>query len=141
MSDNTITTGSCLCGDITYKITGAPMIAAHCCCKDCQKSSWADHITLAFYIDDQVKMSGELAEFAVIADSGNTLTRFFCPKCGSRVCGRNSAHEGRIGIHAGTMDNPQNIKPSVAVFTRGRREWDVLNEGLVTFEASPPPKG
>ncbi len=141
MSENTKTTGSCLCGDVTYEISGDPMIAAHCCCTDCQKSSGADHITLAFYSDDQVKMSGALAEFAVIADSGNTLTRCFCPKCGSRICGRNSAHEGRIGIHVGTMDNPQNIKPSVAVFTRGRREWDVLSGDLTTFEASPPVKG
>jgi len=141
MSDIIKTTGSCLCGDVSYEVSGDPMFAAHCCCTDCQKASGADHITLAFYSEDQVQISGDLAEFSVTADSGNTNTRIFCPKCGGRLFSRNSARDGTIGIQVGSMDNPQNIKPAVAVYTKDRREWDVLNEDLNTFETSPPPKG
>ncbi len=138
MSDMAKTTGSCLCGDVRFEVSGDPMFAAHCCCTDCQKASGADHITLAFYKESQVKISGELAEYAVVADSGNTNTRIFCPKCGGRLFGRNSAREGVIGIQAGALDNPQNIKPAVVVYTKDKREWDVLDENLTAFEAGPP---
>ena len=139
MSDDTVTTGSCLCGKVRYEVTGDPMFAAHCCCTDCQKASGADHITLAFYQETQVAITGELAEYSVTADSGNTNTRIFCPKCGSRLFGRNSAREGVIGVQVGTLDNPKNIKPAAVVYTRNRRDWDVLDENLAAFEGAPPP--
>ncbi len=141
MSETTKTTGSCLCGDVTYEITGDPVFTAHCCCTDCQKASGADHITLAFYKDIQVNISGVLAEYSVIADSGNTNTRIFCPRCGGRLFGRNSVREGTIGVQVGSMDNPQNIKPAVVVYTKDKREWDVLSDEVTAFEASPPPGG
>jgi len=140
MSKNTKTTGSCLCGSVSFEVTGDPMFAAHCCCSDCQKASGADHITLAFYNEDQVDISGDLAEYSVTADSGNTNTRIFCPKCGGRLFGRNSARTGTIGIQVGSMDNPQNIKPAVVVYTKDQREWDVLSEELTAFESSAPAK-
>ncbi len=133
------TTGSCLCAAVTYEITGDPMFTGHCCCIDCQKASGADHITLTFYTDDQLKISGEIAEYGVVADSGNTNYRQFCPKCGSRLFSRNSAREGVRGVHAGTMDNPKNIKPSRVLYTKDQRPWDHFDKDLPCFEQMPPP--
>ena len=38
-------------------------------------------------------------------DSGNTNTRVFCPRCGSRLFGRNSARPGMIAVAVGSVDD------------------------------------
>ncbi len=133
------TTGSCQCGDVSYEIIGEPMFSAHCCCDDCRKASGADHITAAFFMSDQVSINGDVAEYRVVADSGNTNIRQFCPKCGSRLFTLNSAREGVIGIQVGSMDNPQSIAPQVVVYAKGKTAWDVFNEQLPQFDQMPPP--
>lgn len=132
--------GNCVCGDISYEIDGDPMFTAQCCCSDCQKTSGADHMTLAFFREDQVKTNGTTASYAVTADSGNTMTRHFCPKCGGRLFGTNSARPGIIAITTGSMNNVDGIKPGVAVFTSGKRPWDVLNSDMIQHEKGAPPK-
>ena len=132
-------TGGCLCGAVMYEAVGEPAYTAHCCCSSCRKASGADHITLAFYTTGQVSISGEVAEFGVEADSGNTNYRQFCPACGSRLFARNSARENMIGIQAGTMDQMHGIKPRVVVYASEKREWDNFNPDLPQFEKMPPP--
>jgi len=136
MSNTAKITGSCLCGKVRYVITGNPLFAAHCCCTDCQKATGADHGTLAWYRKMQVDITGDLADYAVIADSGNIFTRDFCPTCGGRLFCHNSAHKTTIGITAGSMDNPRNIKPAVVVYARNRREWDMLNQNAMPYDTS-----
>lgn len=132
-------TGSCLCGAVSYEARGEPVFSAHCCCVDCRKASGADHITAAFYMNDQVTISGDVAEFGVEADSGNTNFRQFCPKCGSRLFNRNSARPNMIGIQTGTMDDVHGVSPRGVVYASGKREWDNFNDGLSQFEKMPPP--
>ncbi len=132
--------GNCVCGNISYEIEGEPLFAAQCCCSDCQKSSGADHVTQAFFHEDQVQLKGESTSYEVSADSGNVMNRHFCPKCGGRVFGYNSARPGIISITAGSMNNVDGVKPMVAVYTQGKRPWDVFNEEMNTFEKGAPPK-
>jgi len=131
-------TGGCLCGAVTYEAVGEPVFAAHCCCSDCRKASGADHITAAFYLVDQVSISGDVAEFGVEAESGNTNYRQFCPSCGSRLFSRNSANETMMGIQTGTMDQAHGIKPRGVVYAAEMREWDCFNQDLPQFEKMPP---
>ena len=140
MSDTTKTKGSCQCGAVEYVISGDPAFTAHCCCTDCQKASGADHITLAFLKEDQISITGKTTEFAAPAESGNINTRVFCPICGSRLFGRNSARPGMIGVHAGSMDTTENISPSVLVYARNRRSWDNFPEDLKVFDGSSQAK-
>lgn len=141
MSDKTNhITGNCVCGNLSYEIEGEPLFTAQCCCTDCQKSSGADHMTLSFFREGQVDMKGESASYEVTADSGNTMVRHFCPTCGGRVFGTNSGRPGVIGIAVGSMNNVDGVKPMVAVYTKGKRPWDVLNGEMIQHEAGAPPK-
>lgn len=132
--------GNCVCGNLSYEIEGEPLFAAQCCCSDCQKSSGADHMTLAFFHEEQVELKGESANYAVTADSGNIMTRHFCPACGGRVFGTNTGRPGIISITVGSMNNIDGVKPMVAVYTKGKRPWDVLNEDMAMYEKGAPPK-
>ena len=133
------TTGSCQCGAVTYELTGEPMFAAHCCCNSCKKASGADHITAAFYSDDQIELKGDVSSYSAQADSGATSTRHFCPTCGSRLFSTNSGRAGVKGFQVGTMDNPSGIQPRAVVYSKDKNAWDSFNEALPQFEKMPPP--
>ncbi|MEI9901575.1 MAG: GFA family protein [Hyphomicrobium sp.] len=49
--------------------------------------------TRRFHQQD-VTFKGETRSYAVTADSGNTITRHFCPTCGSRLYIESSARPG-----------------------------------------------
>jgi hypothetical protein len=60
-------------------------------------------MSLAFFKKDEVAILGKTASYPSTADSGNINTRHFCPTCGSRVYGENSARPGVIGMMVGCL--------------------------------------
>jgi hypothetical protein len=139
MSENrsSVYRGRCLCGAVTYEIEGAAVVIAHCHCSNCQRGSGAGHSTGAMFPDDKFRLVGEIAEFKLVSDNGNEVTRVFCPKCGSPILGRNSGMVGFVTITLGTLDEPSGLSPQVVVFARNRKTWDVVEAALPTFDAQP----
>ena len=132
-------TGHCLCGAVTVEISGAPLRMAQCHCKDCQRASGGGHMSLAFFKSDDVTISGETGSHPVTADSGNINTRHFCPKCGSRVFGENSARAGIVGIPVGILDDTSWFAPDAIVYARDRAPWDRTSTDIPNFDQMPPP--
>lgn len=130
--------GSCQCGGVTYKITGAPAMAVHCSCTDCQKATGSGHMTSAMFPETQVEVSGALAEYACTADSGSTVTRYFCPTCGSRMFAKNPNLGGLMAVFAGTLDDMDAIQPQMRVYEKNRPAWDHHDSALPAFPEMPP---
>ena len=132
-------TGQCLCGAVNYKIEGAPLRMAQCHCKDCQRASGTGHMSLAFFKEDQLEIKGEFSEFTSKADSGNDNIRGFCPTCGARLFGRNSARAGIIAVTAGCADDNGWFDPQAVVYNKDKPAWDCMTSDLPTFDTMPPP--
>ncbi len=139
MTENVFTTGRCLCGAVSYEITGEPARMAACHCKDCQRSSGTGHMPLAFFKETDVAITGETASYDATADSGNVNTRHFCPRCGSRLFSRNSARPGVIGIAVGCADENAWFSPQVAVYNKRCEVWDGIPLDIPKFDEMPPP--
>lgn len=139
MTDKPFATGHCLCGAVTYTINAAPAMTGQCHCKDCQRASGTGHMSLAFFKRDHVALDGQTASFSVKADSGNINTRHFCPKCGGRVYGENSARPGVIGINVGSLDDNAWFKPDRVVYIKDQPPWDVTATDVPRFDMMPPP--
>ena len=136
--------GKCLCGAARYRIEDDPVVVAHCHCVDCQKASGTGHATGAMFLVQHVRLTGTTTEFQLKAESGNVVTRAFCPVCGSPISGRNSDMPAHLTIALGTLDNPGALSPQVIIFARNRPGWDAMDAGLPAFEAQParqPPQG
>ncbi len=138
MSEQSFATGRCLCGAVSYSITAEPMAAGQCHCKDCQRASGTGHMSLAFFKTDDVNIIGETASYAVTADSGNTNTRHFCPKCGGRLFGENSARPGMIAVAVGSIDDNEWFKTQRVVYVKDRPQWDSTPVDIPNFDMMPP---
>lgn len=130
-------TGHCLCGQLSYTVSGAPIIVAHCHCDDCQRLTGSGHSTGAMFPASQLTLEGVTAEYKLTSANGNRVTRIFCPSCGSPIHGKNTAMEGFVTINLGTMDDSDGFEAGVTVFCRNRRSWDAMDESIESYDAQP----
>ena len=141
MSSEAFATGRCLCGAVSYRLASAPVRMAQCHCRDCQRASGTGHTSQAFFKAADMEVQGGTANFAVTAESGNIVTRHFCPTCGSRLWNENTGRPGVVAVTVGCLDNCDWYAPEAVVFTRNRAGWDVTSLDIPNFEAmSPIPK-
>lgn len=129
--------GSCQCGAVRYEIDAEPMVALHCQCLDCKKSSGSGHVTAGAFPEAAVHITGTLKSYSNVSDSGATVTRAFCPECGGRISFKSSGIPGMLAITAGSMDDPNAISPSIAVYHKRHASWDYLDPALPVSEEQP----
>jgi hypothetical protein len=130
-------TGGCLCGAVRYDIAADPLMAFHCQCRDCQRRSGAGHISALLFPAAAVKITGTPRYHATTADSGNQMTRGFCPQCGGWVFGKPGVSPDIIGVTAGSLDDPGLFKPQCVFFSARGQAWDVLDPALTRFATQP----
>lgn len=129
--------GHCHCGQVQFSVEGDPIRMAQCHCNACRRLSGTGHQVQAFFKQEDVTINGEVSSYTSTADSGNTLTRSFCPKCGSRLFNRNTARQGVIGITMGTFDDGSWFKPETILYTSERYDWDPIDHEIPAFDAMP----
>ena len=77
--------GGCHCGSVRYVCSEEPITVVNCHCGDCQKIAGSAFITGVLVPEGSVKTNCEMKSYRVEADSGNHITRNFCPACGTRI--------------------------------------------------------
>lgn len=129
--------GGCLCGSVQYESAADPQMAGHCHCVDCRKSSGSGHCTHVFVPETAFSVSGELRFYDRAADSGNIISRGFCPTCGSAILSRNSGMPGMTFVRASSLDDPDIIAPQMVVYASRAPKWDHMDPSLPTFAIMP----
>jgi hypothetical protein len=134
MNDQLFAEGRCNCGDIALFIRGKPKMMVQCHCLDCQKVTGTGHTSNAYFDRNDVTIRGEASSHTVMADSGNEMSRYFCPTCGSRVYGYNSGRPELISIQVGCLDDNSWFTPQVVLFASRRHDWDITNEEIPNYD-------
>ncbi len=131
-------TGGCLCGEIRFEFSGESVGMAHCHCSDCRKASGSAFATVVgISLSGFTMLQGEPKEFAIEAESGNRVTRCFCPQCGSQLYSKNPKAPDVIWIKAGSLDDPSWIKPNLSIWTSSAQSWGVVSPDIHSFPKSP----
>ena len=128
--------GGCLCGKARYRAeeeTGG----GHCHCLDCRRSSGTGHCSHMIVPEAAFQVTGEVRFFDKPADSGNMISRGYCPDCGSPIYSTNAGMPGFIFVRASSLDNPEVFKPQMVVYTDRAASWDRLGDALPSFPAMP----
>ena len=130
--------GSCLCGAVRYAISAEPLIARICWCRMCQKVS-GNGTANAIFPTSSIEVTGAMCCFTSGADSGNLISRHFCPICGSHLFANSSASPQFRVVRLGTLDDPSLIKPETNMWVSSAPSWACLDETLRSEERQPAP--
>lgn len=131
-------TGRCLCGNVTYRTQGRAAVVGHCYCEDCRRSSGTSHCTHVGFHDDGFEITGKLSMFDKPADSGNIVSRAFCPTCGSPILSRNSAMPGMVFVRASSLDDMNTVEPAMTVYAAMAPVWAHVDREHPCFDAEFP---
>ena len=129
--------GSCLCGSVQYKSTSDPLVIQNCHCDQCRKATGSVFLTNVFIKEESFNLSGETNNFIHLSDAGSEMTKFFCPKCGSQIYGKNSARPGMVTIRAGSVNEKEIIKPIRNLFIKSKVPSTPLDQTLEACDGMP----
>lgn len=129
--------GGCLCGDVRYESGNDPVMTAHCQCADCRKASGTGHGTHVVLHEAAYTLTGETKSYDHPADSGNIVSRHFCPNCGCAIHSTNSAMPGMVFIRASSLDDPDIVTPQMVVYASRAAAWDYVDPTLPKFDTVP----
>jgi hypothetical protein len=132
---STAITGGCLCGKVRFAYTGTLGTAAYCHCSDCRRCTGsAFNVSTAMGIEHFEITTGSPKGFTKRGDSGNELTRHFCPDCGSPLFTTSPRHPDLVYVKAGALDDPMLVKPAYQSWTRSSVPWATIRTGLPSYE-------
>jgi len=81
-------------------------------------------------------LRGELASDDVKGESGGTVSRRFCPICGTPVLSGLS-NRPLQAIKAGTLDDPSWLKPALEIWTDNAQPWAPRSAGIAQMPRNP----
>lgn len=131
-------TGQCLCGAVSFTLASEPLATRVCWCRDCQHLA-ANGTVNAVVHTAALEVTGTLANFVKTADSGNQITRQFCPRCGTHLFAMSSARPELRVVRAGNLENPSSIQPGMNIWTTSAPTWACLDQDLQQIAQQPVP--
>lgn len=133
-----ITEGSCLCGEIAYEATGAPVRMMSCHCSRCRLGRAAAHATNVFYKIDQFRwVRGESLVTEYKVPDARFHTAAFCSRCGSKVP-KPSPERGIVVVPAGSLDTDPGLRPQAHICVADKAPWFDITGPLPQFPGMPP---
>ena len=111
----TTATGRCLCGAITFRVSGELRDVFNCHCRRCRRFTGHHMAATAAETDD-----------LTVEDSGANLRWFypvpeakygFCARCGSSLFWQSPEGPGIVSICAGAIDPPTHLRTTRAWWT------------------------
>ena len=131
-------TGSCLCGQVAYKIIGKAEKFYHCHCERCRKATGTGHAS-------NLLLPGvESAEFIKGADQltnykvpgAKRFSTNFCKHCGSNMP-RIMTEINLVVIPAGSLDHEPEETPQARIFSGSGTKWSCTDVKLPAFDEYP----
>ncbi|KAF4978214.1 hypothetical protein FZEAL_5375 [Fusarium zealandicum] len=123
-----VSSGSCLCGAITYSYKDEPAVKALCYCGPCRKvSGGANTVNFAVPEGNFTLESGQPKTYAADHEWGMVLTLFFCSECGNTLWKESTAphFKGLKLVQAGTLTDAKKICGPVQAefYAPERADW------------------
>ncbi len=128
--------GSCLCGEIRYRINGPLHGVLNCHCSMCRKAHGAAFRTrAAVKTADFEWLAGK--ELLTRYESSPGEHRSFCSKCGSNLVTFFDNNQDWLGFPLGTLDDDPCVKPEFHVFVGSKAPWYDITDDLPQWEDVP----
>ena len=130
-------TGRCLCGAVSFELTGDLIATAVCHCDHCQRQSGGAFSVNLVAHESQLTVDGELSTYEDPGDDPDGtahVLRRFCGTCGSPIVSVLTGTEGIIAVKAGVLDDKSGVTPTVEAWCVDRQPWVELPGMAVSLE-------
>ena len=134
-----VVTGGCLCKAVRYEIAAEPLATRACWCRDCQYFAAGSATVNAAFHTSAMTVSGEVRDYASVADSGTRMHRGFCPQCGTHLFSEAETRPHLVFVRAGTLDDPELARPLATIWAARAPSWACIDESIPRIEGQPPP--
>jgi hypothetical protein len=113
--------GACLCGDVTFTVTGPPQDPAACHCGQCRK--WSGHVWAASIVaEDEIVIDGPVRWYR----SSDKAERGFCPRCGASLFWHGFG-SGMMDFALGAVDGPTGLHLERHIFIEDKGDYYEIN--------------
>ena len=130
------TTGSCLCGAVSFRISGDFESFFLCHCTRCRKDTGSAHAANLFSTTAAIVwLSGEdcIKTYRVPATRHE---KSFCTECGSALP-RVQSGGALLVVPAGSLDTAIGIRPNAHICFESRAQWDTCLEDVPRIDGLP----
>ncbi len=128
--------GSCLCGDVAFRIDPPFQMMMHCHCSRCRKHHGSAFATFVAAPESGFAFTSGQSRIAQwVGPSG--MPRFFCPTCGSVVPAPEPQGELRF-VPAGTLHDDCGVKPEAHIFAASHAPWYTITDSVHRYAGAPP---
>ena len=129
-------TGRCLCGKVSYELTGDLIATAVCHCDHCQRQSGGAFSVNLIVHASQLTIDGDLTTYDERGDRNDDVyvRRRFCGACGSPIVSELAKTDGVIAVKAGSLDDRSDVHPTVEVWCVDRQPWVSLPGMAVSLD-------
>jgi len=114
---------ACQCGQANIVCHSEPVRVTICHCLACQARSGSAFGYQARFDENEIEISGELAEFLRVSDDGTRISQYFCPNCGSGLYYWSEAEPDLIAVPVGIFADPDFPTPSHSFYESRRHSW------------------
>ncbi|MBY8978339.1 GFA family protein [Rhodobacteraceae bacterium NNCM2] len=137
-------TGSCLCGGISYAVSGPFTRVLNCHCSMCRKAHAAAFRTRMSVRSDRFQWLSGVAMLPRYESSPGRF-RCFCKCCGSHLATVFEPDGGEVGLPLGALDADPGVRPEAHVFVTDAARWHAISDTLPQWPGfpgkTPNPKG
>ncbi len=134
LKDGQVTlSGSCLCGGITFSVSGLLPRLYQCHCSLCRKVSGSASNSAMLVQSDQFEWrSGETLISRFKRDSG--FKSHFCKRCGSPMP---NAFDGGMWVPAGLLEQNDQLKVAAHLYVQSKATWHEIKSSAKQYTYMP----
>lgn len=131
------TSGSCLCGAVSFEFDGAPARMVNCYCSRCRRQLSAAYATMVFVHHAAFRwLAGEDQVANYKMPEAKVKGTAFCRTCGSQVA--RWRDETFMQLPAGCLDDDPPARAMANIFVGSKAAWAVVDERVPSYPELPP---
>lgn len=128
--------GSCLCGGITFEISGAITEIVYCHCSECRRVQGSAFASNGFVQRDHFKLlSGK--ELLSQYEYGPGRYKQSCRICAAPIYSHSDAKPDYVRVRLGTISSEIKERPQCHIFVGSKANWYTITDDLPQYEEFP----
>ena len=127
---------SCRCGQVRFRVVGAPVFTSACHCRGCQRMTASAYSVSGAWPAEKIQV---IAGDPVIGGLHGATRHYFCGHCMSWMFTRPEGFDAFVNVRATLLETPPLDPPFLETYTSEALAW-AKTGATHSFATFPPPE-